>query len=165
MQQSKPLGWGQIGGWLARWGALFALWMALVDTRKLPEIVAGAVAAALAATVAFAARRRTVSRLPSGAGLLRRGLRTLLRLPVETVIVAAALPRAIRSRGRRTGRLRAVRFRHTPDAEAAGRHVVSEYLGSVAPNRFVIGIDTSRQYMLVHELVRSDEPLDQMELG
>jgi hypothetical protein len=162
---SKAPSGGLIAGWALRWAALFALWMALVDTRKLPEIVAGAVVAALAATVAFAARRRTVSRLPSGAGLLRRGLRALLRLPVETVIVAAALPRAIRGRGRRTGRLRAVRFRHTADAEAAGRHVVSEYFGSVAPNRFVIGIDTSRQYMLVHELVPSDEPLDQMELG
>jgi hypothetical protein len=139
--------------------------MALVDTRKLPEIVAGAVAAAVAATVAMLPREQTVARLPVDTALIRRGLRTVLRVPVETLIVAAALPRAIRARGRRTGRLRAVRFRHVADSEAAGRHVVSEYLGSLAPNRFVIGIDASRQYMLVHELVPSDEPLDPTELG
>jgi hypothetical protein len=155
----------QIGSWVLQWAILFALWMALVDTRKLPEIVAGALAAALAASVAKLAQQRTASPPASSAGLLRRGIRTILRLPVETVIVAAALPRAIRDRGRRTGRLRAVRFRHVADGEAAGRHVVSEYLGSFAPNRFVIGIDESRQYMLVHELVQSDEPLDQMEMG
>jgi hypothetical protein len=155
----------EIGSWVLQWAILFALWMALVDTRKLPEIVAGALAAALAASVAKLAQQRTASAPALSGALVRRGFRTILRLPVETVIVAAALPRAIHGRGRRTGRFRAVRFRHVADGEAEGRQVVSEYFGSFAPNRIVIGIDESRQYMLVHELVHSDRPLDQMELG
>jgi hypothetical protein len=156
---------GRIGGWALRWAVFFGLWMALVDTRKLPEVVAGAVAAVIAATGAGLASQETSARPSIRVGFLRRAPRVLWRLPLETVILARELVRAVGRRGRRTGRHRAVRFRHSGGEEAAGRRVVSEYFGTVAPNRFVIGIDASRQYMLVHELVSTDEPLDTMELG
>ena len=69
--------------------------------------------------------------------------------------------------GRRVhGRLRAQRWSATgDDADATTRRVVGEAFDSFGPNRYVIGIDTERGYVLVHELVPRDAPLDLMEVG
>jgi multisubunit Na+/H+ antiporter MnhE subunit len=151
--------------WLLRWVVLMALWMALVDSAKLAELITGAVGAALAATAAAVAERETVTRPRLRPALLREAWRPLARVPIETLLVGRALLARVRSRGRRKGRLRAVHFRDRGGRDAAGRHVLAESLGSLAPNRYVIGIDPEGEYMLVHELVRTDEPLDPMELG
>ena len=37
---------------------------------------------------------------------------------------------------------------------------LTEVWGSLVPNRYVVGIDEQESTLLVHELVRSDEPLD-----
>lgn len=155
----------RLAGWLLRWSILMALWLALVDNAKLAELLAGAVAAAICATLAGRAETETVTRPRFELALLRRVWRPLLRLPLDTALLAAALPRRLRSGRRGTGRFRAVRFRDRGGRRAAGRQVIAESLGSLAPNRYVIGIDPRDEYMLVHELVAADEPVDPLELG
>jgi multisubunit Na+/H+ antiporter MnhE subunit len=154
----------RVAGWLVRWAILIALWLALVDNAKLAELVTGAIAAAISATLAGLAEAATVARPRLRASMLRHAWRPVARLPLDTLLLMAALLRVLRGR-RRRGRLRAVRFRDRGGAEAAARHVLAESLGSLAPNRYVIGIDPEREYMLVHELIPSDAELDLLELG
>jgi multisubunit Na+/H+ antiporter MnhE subunit len=152
------------GRWLVRWALLMALWLALTDTHKEPELLAGAVAAAVGATVAGAVVRTGQPKpVAKSLELLRLGPRRLgrpiVRLVADTWLVTMALARA--SVGRRPrGSFRAVRY--IPDAprrSAAGR-TLTEIWGSLTPNRYVIGTDDDEGVLLVHELVRTDEPID-----
>jgi len=152
------------GRWFLRWGLLMALWLALVDTKQWPELVAGGVAAAIGATAASLIVRPGRPKTPGKSlELLRLGPRRLgrplARLVVDTGIVTAALVRALTGR-RPRGSFRVVRY--APDAprrSAAGR-AVTEIWGSLTPNRYVIGTDDDEGILMVHELVRSDEPID-----
>ena len=84
------------GRGLLRWLLLMALWLALVDTKQWPELAAGAVAAAIGATLAALISRPGQPKTPSKSlALLRLGPRRLgrplARLVVDTVIVTVAL--------------------------------------------------------------------------
>jgi multisubunit Na+/H+ antiporter MnhE subunit len=150
--------------WLVRWTVLMALWLALTDTHKEAELIAGAAAAAVGATVAAAVVR------PGGPKTLIKSLdlrhlgvrrlgRPLVRLAVDTVLVTAALASTLAGR-RPRGSFRVVRY--VPDAprrSAAGR-ALTEIWGSLTPNRYVVGTDDDEAIMMVHELVRTDEPID-----
>ena len=152
------------GRWLLRWLLLMVLWLALVDTEQWPELVAGAVAAAIGATLAALISRPGQPKTPSKSlALLRLGPRRLgrplARLVVDTVIVTIALARTLAGRRPRSS-FRLVRY--MPDAprrSAAGR-AVTEIWGSLAPNRYVIGTDDEEGVLMVHELVRTREPID-----
>jgi Na+/H+ ion antiporter subunit len=152
------------GRWLLRWLLLMALWLALVDTAQWPELVAGAVAAAIGATLAALITRPGQPKTPGKSlALLRLGprrlARPLARLVVDTVVVTMVLARALAGRQPR-GAFRLARY--TPDAprrSAAGR-ALTEIWGSLAPNRYVIGTDDEEGVLMVHELVRTREPID-----
>jgi hypothetical protein len=131
--------------WLVWWGLLAALWLLLVDNTKLPELVAGAVAAALGATAAAAIEERHPVRLAPRPGWLLGGLRVLPRLPLDCLVLAVALVR------RRPGSFRAIRFRGGgDDPESVARRAFAEVLDSLGPNSYVVGID--EDVMLVHQL-------------
>jgi hypothetical protein len=150
--------------WLLRWGLLMGLWLVLTDTDKRPELIAGAIAAAIAATVAGlvvrSGRPKTVGK---SIELLRLGprrlLRPLARLVVDTGILTVALLRRLAGRDER-GSFRVVRYRpERPRRSAAGR-VATEIWGSLPPNRYVVGADEDEGVLMVHELVRTEQPLD-----
>jgi hypothetical protein len=153
-----------LGRWLVRWTLFMALWLALTDTHKEPELIAGAVAAAAGATVAAAVVRPGGPKtLTKSLEFLRLGVRRLgrplVRLVVDTGLVTAAL--VSRATGRRArGSFRVVRY--VPDAprrSAAGR-ALTEIWGSLTPNRYVVGTDDDEGILMIHELVRTDEPID-----
>jgi multisubunit Na+/H+ antiporter MnhE subunit len=154
-----------IGGWLLRWVALAALWLALTDTHVEPELVTGAVAAAIGATLAGLVTRvgspRTLAKSLAVARLgPRRLARPLWRLVADTGVTTVALARAIVRRRPPAGSFVAVPY-HAGEARrsAAGR-AVTETWGSLAANRYVVGIDDERGVILVHELVRNDASID-----
>jgi hypothetical protein len=155
---------GAVGPWLVRACLLMVLWLALTDTKNTQDLVAGAVTAVVAATIAGLVWRpgspRTVAKTVS---LLRLGPRRLLhplaRLPVDTAILAAALARRLAGR-RESGVFRAVRYRPDPPRRSAAGRALTETWGSLTPNRFVVGTDEEEGILLVHELVRTDQPLD-----
>ena len=152
--------------WLLRLVACFGLWMLLIDNVAQPEVVTGIVCAVLAATLATVAigTRHVGFRLRPG--LLRHAWRPLLELFSDSGKLTVALARQLVLRRRVRGRFRAARYRATAGTpEAAARRALTESLGSLAPNRFVIGVDREAQLVLVHELVPDDAPLDRMELG
>jgi hypothetical protein len=154
--------------WALRWLLLCALWLALADSRALPELVAAAVVGAIGATFAGAVLRpgrpRTLGALASLARTAPRAfVRPVYRLVTDSGIVTAALWRRMVRGQRVTGAFRAARHSPQPGARTAAARVVAEIWGSVAPNRYVVGIDDENSTILVHELIRTDEPLDPLE--
>jgi multisubunit Na+/H+ antiporter MnhE subunit len=153
-----------VGRWLARWALLMALWLLLTDTHQWQELVAGAVTAAIGATVAGLVVRpgqpKTVSKSLAVLSLGPRRLgRPLVRLVADTGILTLALVRALAGR-RPRGSFRVVRFTPDPPRRSAAGRAMTEIWGSLTPNRYVVGIDDEDGVLMIHELVRTDEPLD-----
>jgi multisubunit Na+/H+ antiporter MnhE subunit len=153
------------GGWLLRWVALAALWLAFTDTHVEPELIAGAVAAAIGATLAgLVIRPGPPKTVEKGSATLRLGpwrlLKPLVRLVVDTGVVAAALWRRLVLRKPVRGSFRVVRYRPGPERRSAAGRTLTEIWGSLMPNRYVVGIDEEGGTLLVHELVRTEQPLD-----
>jgi multisubunit Na+/H+ antiporter MnhE subunit len=131
-----------------------AFWVIIDYSILRAELLAGAVAAALGASVAELACAQAGVRFRMRA----RWLLPALRLPGEvvrdTLIVFGALARRL-LRGEQPGSgFREVPVRYGDDSPAGvTRRVLLVGGRSVAPNTFVIGIDKSRGTMLVHQLV------------
>jgi multisubunit Na+/H+ antiporter MnhE subunit len=159
-----PASLSAAGRWLVRWTLLMGLWLVLIDTAQWPELGAGAVAAAIGATVAgLIVRPGRPKTATKSLDLMRLGPRRLgrplVRLVADTAVVTRALARSLAGRAPR-GSFRVVRY--APDAprrSAAGR-AMTEIWGSLTPNRYVIGTDDDEGILMVHELVRRDEPID-----
>jgi hypothetical protein len=152
--------------WALRWLLLAALWLALADSRALPELGAAAVVAAIGATFAGAILRpgqprtaRNVLQLVRGLGG-RIHLRPLARLVIDSALLTSALWRRVVRGERIAGSFRAARHTPHPSARTASARSVAEIWGSLMPNRYVVGIDDEEQVILVHELVRTEQPLD-----
>lgn len=144
--------------------ALFALWMALVDTPHSAELVAGAIAAPLCAALGAAAGRLRHNEVRLRPAFLAPAPRAFVAMFTEMNHAVRALVLALAGR-RPVGRFRAVRSTGggmTPDA--AGRRAMIEVLGTLGPNRVVVGIDPDDGMLLVHELLPDeDKPLDPLE--
>ena len=145
-----------------------AFYLLLIDTTSLPELYAGAGAVAIAAAVHEVARRQRIAEAVIRPVWLRRGWRLLWAIPAQSTIVAAE---AILQLGRRSphrGALRTTPFRCTGgEGHDLGRRALAEGVGSLAPNTIVIGVDSERELLLVHQLrVSGDaDALDVLGLG
>jgi hypothetical protein len=149
---------------MVRWLLFAALWLALTDTQNTQDVVAGLVTATIAATVtALVIRPGQPKTVAASVALLRLGprrlLRPLARMVSDTGLVTAALLRRLSGR-RVRGSFRMVRYRPDAPRQGAAGRAVTEIWGSLAPNRIVVGTDDEEGVLLVHELVRTDEPLD-----
>jgi multisubunit Na+/H+ antiporter MnhE subunit len=132
--------------WLSWWVVLAALYLWLADNAALPELAAGAVAAAIGATGAVLVRGRRRTRLR----WLRGAWRPLLGVFGDLVPLARALP------GRRSGVLVEAPLRGPADDPAYV--ALTEALGSLAPNTLVVGVDRERGVVLAHQLVPTRDP-------
>jgi multisubunit Na+/H+ antiporter MnhE subunit len=151
---------GAVRAWLVWWVLLAALWLALVDTVVVPELVAGAVGAAIAATGAVIVRRQRRVLLRPRAAWAPSALRALARFGPDLVPLTTALWRRGVRRADERGRLVEVPYDAVADddPEAAAHRVLTEAIGSFAPNTIVVDIDRDRRVVLVHELVPTDDP-------
>jgi multisubunit Na+/H+ antiporter MnhE subunit len=143
-------------------------YMLLIDTASQPELEAGA-AAMLMAAVAYEVSREQgfVEAVISPLWLLR-SWRVISRVPVHIALVCFDAVAQIFTRAPRRGRFRAVSFDASGEGAAdAGRRALAEALGSLAPNTIVVGIDTDRKLLLVHQLHRQGgrDELDPLRLG
>src|SRR5437764_80342 len=146
---------GRLRAWLLWWIALFWLWMLLVGEWNRVELIAGAIAATLTATVAESVRAVI-------------GLR--FRIPLRHVAAAWTLPAIVVvdffivigclfvSLWRREivrGRFIARDF--GPGTGTAPRRFGSRawrtYAAMLSPNSFVVDTDEERRSLLVHDLV------------
>jgi multisubunit Na+/H+ antiporter MnhE subunit len=144
----------RIGWWLASWVVLLGLWLLLV-TVSVAELIAGMVAAAIAATAFEVVRAQGLVRFdPDPRWFLR-----MWKIPRSVVrdcwILTAALFHHLTGKPVNSG-FRAIPFRSggDDDRSSARRALVVPAL-SVSPNTYVIGIDEGSDLMLVHQLVPS----------
>jgi multisubunit Na+/H+ antiporter MnhE subunit len=150
---------GAVRAWLVWWALLAALWLALVDTVVWPELAAGAVAAAIAASGAVVVRRQRRLLLRPRAAWARDALGPLGRTVTDLGPLAVALWRRGIRRHDEHGELIAVPYAAVGDGPHDAAHrVFTEALGSLAPNTFVVAIDTERRLVLVHELMPTGDP-------
>lgn len=159
MTTAGPTGGGGRSGaalaWASWWSVSAAIYLVLVDTVVLPELVTGAVIATIAASLAtlVRAQRRVVIR--PRVGWLVGLWRPLARYPRDMWTLTRALAR----RHPVEGKLYALPFRPgSDDAHSAARRVLGPSAGSFAPNTFVVGLDPESGVLLVHQLVPSDDP-------
>lgn len=159
--------------WAAVAAVLFAVWMLLVDTRETPQLIAGAVAAAIAAAGSELVRRQRAAKVRLRASWLARLPRAGAAVPRDLArLTVAAVRAALPGAPAPAGRLRALEFgpgQVDEDAkpEDVGRHGLALIAGSFSPNTIVIGVEGERRALLAHQLVpdekqprRSIDPLD-----
>ena len=151
-------------------GALIGggFYLLLIDTTSLPELyVLAGVAVGCALLFEVSREQGFVEARLAARWLLATG-RPLTKVPADIArlcweaLVQLAHPRPA------GGTFRAVRFEATHDtAEDGGRRALTEWLGSLAPNTIVVGVDSKRGLLLVHQLRRQGDPsrLDPLRLG
>jgi Na+/H+ ion antiporter subunit len=150
----------RIAFWLGWWALAYGLWLLLVFKTEPAEFVAGALAAALAATGAELVRSRGYA--PFAPDLAWS--RSLLRLPKEVVVdtwrIAMLLVRHFVRGEPIKGTLRIVKFSpgSRDDPRAQARRTVVGWLACVSPNTYVIGIDEQHHVAVVHQLIRAELP-------
>lgn len=143
-------------------------YLLLIDTTSLPElyVLAGV---ALACGVAFLiSREQAFEEARIRPAMLATIWRLAVRIPLDIVLVSReAVAQLVRPRASR-GSVRTVRFRAVArTSEDTARRALAEALGSVAPNTVVLGVDSERGLLAVHQLRRQGEAeeLDVLRLG
>jgi hypothetical protein len=151
-------------------GALIggAFYLLLIDTTSLPELyVLAGVALACGLGFDLGREQEFVEPRLKPPWLIGAG-RLALRVPKDIVLVCReALVQAIAPRPTR-GVFRAAAFAAVaPTQTATGRRALVESLGSAAPNSIVVGVDSERGLLLVHQLRRQGDAtnLDILGLG
>jgi multisubunit Na+/H+ antiporter MnhE subunit len=140
--------------WLTWWVLLAALYVLIDDSVLLPELVAGALAAAIGATGATLVHRERQVLLKGDVRWLSALWRPLAGLVGDLWPLLRALPR----RGG-TGGLVEIPFDATTDGPRdTARRALTEALGTLAPNTIVVRIDTDRGVVIAHQLVSTDDP-------
>jgi hypothetical protein len=145
------------GAWLAWWILLMSFWVILDDSLATDELLAGAGAAALGATLAELVGNQSGLRLRVRIEWLRPALRLPAQVARDTWIVFGALWRRV-AHGEEPGSgFVAVAVRQ-PGATAGDRswRALEVWRLSSAPNSFALGIDQDREVVIAHQLVRPE---------
>jgi hypothetical protein len=142
--------------------------MVLDDTAVLPELVDGAVAAAIGASAATLVLARSPVRFASRPGWKRRWWVPLRQFFDDLPGLVRALGIALTGGARDPGELREIRFtvESDPDLRAA-QIALASVAGSFAANTIVVAVDEAEQLLIVHELAptSSRRGADPLELG
>jgi multisubunit Na+/H+ antiporter MnhE subunit len=131
-----------------------SLWVAVDDSLQFDELLAGAGAAALAAVAAEVASHQAATRFKIRPGWLVQAFRLPGQVAQDTVIVFAALARTLVTRQPPEGAFRELPASYGDDTPlGVTRRVLLTGAESLAPNKFVLGLDAERDVMVVHQLV------------
>jgi hypothetical protein len=150
-----------VAAWVTWWLVLFWLWLLLVGQWNREELVAAAIAATIAATLAELARTRTgfSARIPlSGLADLPKALGMVV---VDFGILVQALVRSVVRRRVVRGELFTRELTDKSRAEGTGPRAWTTIVASYSPNAFVLDIDPETRGVVLHDLVRnraSEEP-------
>jgi hypothetical protein len=139
--------------WLTWFVLLYALYLLLADNPVLPELATGVVAAAIGATGAVLVRGQRERLLKPKPRMLAGAWRPLLGIFADLVPLTRVLvERGLRRRPSES-RLDEEPFSALSDSgEDAAERALAETLGSLAPNRIVVGLDHERGVLISHRL-------------
>jgi hypothetical protein len=143
-----------VGAWLAWWLALFWFWLFLVGQWNREELVAAALAAAVAGGLAELARSRTrfglrfplsgLADLPSALGMV----------VVDFGILVWALVASVARRQIVRGEFVSREAEHgSRIARGAGPRAWTVLLASYSPNAYVVDVDPKTRRVLLHDLI------------
>jgi len=136
------------------WVVLAALWLLLVDSFATVELLVGAVAAALAASVAEAVRERGYVRFSPAAAWLRHGPRVLWQILDDCWILAVALARQLLGKGTVHGVVLRSPMRYGGEGgRDSARRALLNFGISITPNSYVIDLDGETSTAVIHQLV------------
>lgn len=144
----------RVGSWLVWWALLMAFWVLLDDSLALAELLAGAGAAALGASLAELVQYQAATHFRMRVEWAVPALRLPAQVVKDTALVFEALWELLAH-----GRQPSSGFREIPIAfgddtpEGVTRRALLVAGNSVAPNSFALGIDEDRDVMVVHQLV------------
>lgn len=134
---------------IAWWVALGGLWMLLVDTVSVAEVVCAVLAGLIGAFATRLVLANAAAEMRPGWRLLAGPARQLVRVPGDLWLLARELSRALAGR-RRVGRFHEIALELPVDAAGHARRAGIELFGSLAPNTIVLGVDEQR--VIVHQL-------------
>jgi hypothetical protein len=152
-------------------GGVFAggLYLLLIDTTSLPELIGTAAAAVMAATgFELAREQQTAGGLTVRWRWLTTIHRPLIKVPGDVARVSLLAFRQLVRPKQVNGVFRAVPFRCGPEHDIEiGRRGLAESLGSFAPNTIIVGVDAERELILAHQLdpTGGPEAIDVLGLG
>lgn len=145
------------GAWLVWWVVLMSFWIILDNSIESDELLAGAGAAALGAFLAELATHQAATRLRMRIGWLVHVLGLPGQVARDTTIVFAALWRRLARGEEPNSGFRELPVRYGNDSpQGVTRRVLLVGGRSLAPNAFVLGIDSGRDVMVIHQLVTND---------
>jgi len=157
--RADPVRLGRL--WLAWWVALAVVWLLLVDTLATDELIVGAAAAAIAASVATAVHRRGYIRFWPRMAWSREVPSLLRETTLDCGRLAGALWQRVVRREPVHGDMFRVPFDHGGDNGRDGaRRALVNFAVSLTPNSYVVDIDPEGDTLLVHRLVEA--PLDRI---
>ena len=153
--------------WIIQWSVMMALWFAFVSKVELAECLVGIAGAALAATGDLVIRRAPhFAKFKPRPGWLAEFWREPGYLIGGTAIIFWVLLRQLIFRRKPDSLLRCIPFDAGGDtARSAARRVLALTLTTLPPNFIVIGIDTEKDLMLVHQVQESGTPEVTKRLG
>ena len=155
-QREVPVG-GRAATWLGWWVLLLSFWVILDDSIAPDELLAGAGAAALAAFLAELVSYQAATQLRMRVEWLLPALSLPGQVARDTVIVFAALGRRLLRGEQPPSGFREIPVPFGgPGDEGVTRRALLVGGRSVAPNTFVLGIDSERNVMIVHQLVPNE---------
>lgn len=148
---------GRVASWFAWWVLMTSFWVAIDDSLRSDELLAGAGAAALGALAALAVTYRAATLFRMRARWLVPALRLPAQVAQDTLTVFGALVRTLVTSEPPRGEFAEVPVRYGDDTPlGVTRRVLLTGECSLAPNTFVLGIDGGRDVMVVHRLVTKE---------
>jgi multisubunit Na+/H+ antiporter MnhE subunit len=148
----------RVATWLGWWAVLMSLWLLLVDTIAMAELLAGSGAAAIAATLVELAEHQAAVRNRVRA----EWIASARNIPVEVLRDTWLVLRV--AVGCLGGRRPASAFHVVPvraggdDPEDATHRAVLTLGTSLSPNSVVLGVDPESGLMVLHRLVPPPRP-------
>ncbi len=141
--------------WLTWWVLMMSFWVALDDSLRSDELIAGVIAAAIAAEAAELVGHQARTRYQIRARWLLAAFRLPGQVAHETLLVLAVLARTVFFRQPPPhGTFTDIPVAYGDDTPLGiTRRVLLTGAHSLAPNAFVLGLDSGRDVMIVHELV------------
>ena len=149
---------------LAWWAVLLVVWLLFVDSLALPELLAGAAAAAVAASVAETVRELGYVRFAPRLAWMRHAPRVGWQVLVDCGVLFAALARRLARRRALHGVMLRLPVRYGDDsARDAARRALLNFGVSITPNSYVVDLDAETSTVLIHQLVAG--PIDPLVEG
>jgi multisubunit Na+/H+ antiporter MnhE subunit len=146
------------GSWLVWWVLMMSLWVMLDDSLNTDELLAGAGAAVLAASLAEVVTYQAATRFRMRIGWIVPAVRLPGQVARDLMTVYAALWRRLAHGEQPPSAFLELPARFGDDTpEGVTRRTLLVGGTSLAPNTFALGIDDERDVMVVHRLVARQE--------